>query len=423
MIIEGAFDPTESKTVKFEQFHVPYETSEIIIKFDYAPRSSANIGNHLNLLIYDSMDRFMGRFDSNFTEIKIGLSPSKGARKILPLPGNWKIVLEAHGIFGKIRYRIEIETKGSEKYYWKVGELHSHSIHSDGVFKVSELADYFKNLGFDFFFLTDHSNIAGWEELKNIEGISAFPGQEINTLHGHMLVLGCKSFVDWKNEDMEGMKLSEIRKLVKFGEGIIGVAHPFIMGDPLCFSCEWNYTSNPFELDFVEIWTYLLKMYEFVNERLIYEWIKYLRKGKKLTGTVGGDFHRPEEDYLHALRTIVGVRRLTLDEVLYAIKFGKVYLSRGGKVDFEISSHTLGDVVEYNDNDKLVLKLKVDNISGNYDIFLLTRNDTVYLGENHKEIEYKIKNLEDKDFALVWIKDKNNRTVILTNPIYLEKIC
>ena len=422
VIVEGSFDPTRSKTVKVEGFYVPNETSELTIRFDYAPKSSAKVENHLDLLIYDSMNRFMGRFDSSFTEIRVGSSPSRGARKVLPLPGSWKAVLEAHGIFGKVNYRIEIETEGSEKYSWKVGELHSHSIHSDGVFKVSELADYFKELGFDFFFLTDHSNISGWEELKDIKGIAAFPGQEINTLHGHMLVLGCRNFVDWKDESMEGMEPSEIRRFVRFGEGIIGVAHPFIMGDPLCFSCEWKYTPNPFELDFVEVWTYLLRMYEFVNERLIYEWIKYLRSGRKVTGTVGGDFHRAEEDYLYALRTVVGVRELTLDEVLYAIKSGKVYLSRGGRIDFEISGHTLGDLIEHDGEDKLMLKIGINDITENYEVFLLMRNDTISFGRNQKEIEHEIVSPTDEDFALVWVKDEKNRTLILTNPIYLRRI-
>ena len=423
-IFRGVIDPSESRRLKVIEFSISPETSRVEVRFDYSPISLGGILNHVDLLLYDSMGRFVGRCDKNLKRIEISQSPSNGARSIFPLPGKWKAVLEIHEASSKIDYELEIKSSGDERYTWKMGELHSHSIHSDGIFTVTELGEYFKEeMGFDFFFLTDHSNISGWEELIDLDGIVGFPGQEINTLYGHMLVLGCRNFIDWKDEMMNEVECEKIRKFVKIGEGIVGIAHPFLMEDPTCMNCEWKYSDDPFSLDFVEVWTYLPREYEHVNERFTYEWIKYLRSGGKVVGTVGGDFHKPEKDYPNFLKTVVCVRRLILSEVLHSIKNGKVILSRGGMVELTIDGHDIGDTVEFENEDDLNLNLRIWDIQEDYELFLLTKKNTLKIGRNLAEFECRLKDIDltNDDFVLLWIKDPNGRTLLITNPIFLRR--
>ncbi|MEJ5229692.1 MAG: CehA/McbA family metallohydrolase, partial [Pseudothermotoga sp.] len=286
MTIEGKIGSENSKRLIFQHFEVPEIASGVRIHFEYSPTSVGPIQNHVNLLIYDSLGRFMGRYDRGTKEFVVGKDASCAAERTVPLPGKWTICFENHYLFTDVRYKLLIETQGELKYTAFSGELHTHTVHSDGVFTVQELSRYLKEIGVDFFFLTDHSNITGWREIEGIEGISCFPGQELNTFNGHALILGCKTFIDWKEKDGTQKDVSQILREVHQQYGLMGVAHPFALGDPLCVGCKWMYDFNPFESDFVEVWNSDLSRFE-LNFEAIGKWIENVKKGKRATATAG----------------------------------------------------------------------------------------------------------------------------------------
>jgi hypothetical protein len=413
--LDGILCPKESKTVKWESFKVPTSASNVKIRFDYTPRMLEGIGNHVNLLVYDSLGHFMGRYDRDTKDFVIGVNASAAAKKTLPLPGMWKLALENHYLFSKVRYNIEIEFSGSEEYTWYEGELHTHSVHSDGIFSVSELNDYMKSHGFDFFFLTDHSNITGWRELTELKGSIGFPGEELNTFSGHALALGCRGFVDWKDENGHGKLISTIQKEVKLLHGLIGVAHPFLPDAPVCVGCAWKYPEGPFDLDFGEVWSGQAGTEPLALEA-INEWIHTLRQGKHVTATAGRDFHRPDDER-NWMRTFVRARRCELSEIIYGIKRGMVYLSTGPKVYLDIKGKGPGEEAEHDGTATLRYRLsESQKMSG----IVVTKNDTLDVGKSHSG-EIKLTSLEDEDFALLIITRENGLPAALTNPIYLKK--
>ena len=110
-------------------------------------------------------------------------------------------------------------------------ELHCHTIHSDGDFTVSELQKAAADDHLAIIALTDHNTFSGWDELDdNI--IPAIRGIEWTTYFGHMLVLGANDFVDWR--DAQPDNIDEKIKQVKAVGGIVGIAHPYQLGSPLC---------------------------------------------------------------------------------------------------------------------------------------------------------------------------------------------
>ena len=416
---EGVLHVNDSKTVQVKYFQVPDFAEEVAIRFDYVPKSSAGSDNHLNLLVYDSMGRFMGRYDRNTNELVISENPSDCARKCLPLPGRWTAAIEVHGIFGKVSYVLEIETRGKRYCTWKCGELHSHSTHSDGIFRVKELGEYFKSLKLNYFFLTDHSNITGWRELEEVKEIKGFPGQELNTFHGHALILGCREFVDWKGRNLEERRISKVHEIVRNQGGLMGVAHPFIPGDPICVGCEWKHSVNPFSLDFVEVWSHLPGKARILNHLTIHRWIQCLRSGRKIPATAGSDFHRPSERDREAVRTWVRVRKLELEEVLYAIKTGQVYLSNGPKIHVLIDEkEAIGKTFVPSRN--TVLSIRIEELEGKHKTFLISHNEVLEV-ETSVEQEIKVPHLEKRDFVILWMKNRKDETVILTNPIFFSE--
>ncbi len=66
-------------------------------------------------------------------------------------------------------------------------DLHSHSTNSDGQHSVNEVARMMADSNVDFWSLTDHDTISGWEGAKNAaeaEGIVFIPGVELTCMPG-----------------------------------------------------------------------------------------------------------------------------------------------------------------------------------------------------------------------------------------------
>src|SRR5262249_58530969 len=88
---------------------------------------------------------------------------------------------------------------------WLRGDLHSHTLHSDGSFTVEERLRRAVERGLDFTAITDHNTISHHRELDSVGGrIVPIRGSEITTFHGHMNVLGLSEATDWRPERRAG---------------------------------------------------------------------------------------------------------------------------------------------------------------------------------------------------------------------------
>lgn len=83
-------------------------------------------------------------------------------------------------------------------------ELHCHTYHSDAQFSPAELAESARNMGLDIIALTDHNTMSGYEELA-LTKIQFIHGIEWTTFFGHMVVLGQKTFVDWRDATIQNI--------------------------------------------------------------------------------------------------------------------------------------------------------------------------------------------------------------------------
>jgi hypothetical protein len=110
---------------------------------------------------------------------------------------------------------------------WLAGDLHTHTVHSDGVMTVSELARFSAGLGLDFVAVTDHNTVSHHAELPAAaaaHGIILVPGQEITTPAGHANALGDLGWIDFREPADSWLDATE-----RAG-GLMSVNHP-IGGD------------------------------------------------------------------------------------------------------------------------------------------------------------------------------------------------
>lgn len=412
MIFEGKINLSESKTVKKIDFDVPRNASKLTVRFEYSPASLGPVQNHVNLLFYDSLGRFMGRYDRGTKNFVVAPQASEAAVQTRPLPGRWTVFFENHYLFSDVHYRLEILCEGEEGFKTFKGEFHTHSRHSDGTLSVSELSMFLKEKGFDFFFLTDHSNISGWRELEELPGAVGFPGQEMNTFKGHALVLGAKTFIDWKDREGREKDFDEIVREAHAQNALIGVAHPFVMGEPACVGCKWTYEFDPFDADFVEVWNADLSRLE-LNYEAIGSWLKAVRSGKRVIATAGRDLHTKDER--NWMANYVSARSLELIEVLWSIKFGRTYLSSIGEVNIDISGNNVGETAKHDGN----VFLRIENLPKSN--LLVVTKKTVRSFNVYGTFEERIEVEEKEDLLTLLAFDEKERPILISNPIYLTR--
>src|SRR5262249_29719459 len=158
---------------------------------------------------------------------------------------------------------------------WYFGEMHAHTLHSDGVNEVSELAEKARALGIDFVALTDHNTMSGLLELDAAKHDVVFiPGCELTTFHGHHPIYGVKELVPW-HEDGRVLALEELAPRVRAQGGLISVAHPFKLGDPICTGCRMRDGLDPRSFDLFEVWYRRWDAAESDNEAAYALWNRY----------------------------------------------------------------------------------------------------------------------------------------------------
>jgi hypothetical protein len=165
--------------------------------------------------------------------------------------GAWRVMLGLHQVPGDVPYRIAVEVADSGShgwlpeaaapppppaerparrslparpgYRWLAGDLHSHTVHSDGAMTVPELAAFAVRRGLDFLAVTDHNTVSHHAELAAASsryGITLLPGQEVTTAYGHANVFGDTGWIDFRRPADEWLDAAE-----RAG-GLMSVNHP-----------------------------------------------------------------------------------------------------------------------------------------------------------------------------------------------------
>ncbi len=227
-------------------------------------------------------------------------------------------------------------------------ELHCHTVHSDGDFQVKELQQRARDNHLSLIALTDHNTVSGHDELDDAI-VPAIRGIEWTTFFGHMLVLGAKSFVDWRNAVPDN--IDEKIKEVKACGGIVGIAHPYQIGSPVCTGGRWEFNVRDWSnVDYIEIWHEDLNKISSENVRSVELWTSLLDRGYKLAAAYGRDWHR-DSDSGHFGCTYVDIDgEVNETSALRGIRMGKTVVSTGAKFFFRVHRHgntfLIGDTVK-----------------------------------------------------------------------------
>jgi len=333
--------------------------------------------------------------------------------------GEWRILVGAYKVAPEgvtVWYEVTLEEKSTRLLR---GDLHVHTLASDGVHTLEELAWKAKRNGLDFLAITDHNQQVPAERLPRIPGVTMIPGVEWTHFQGHANFVGIDHPYD---EPFFTNNIEETRSRFESARrrgALIIINHPF---EEIC-PFQFDYNALPF--DCIEVWNGPMRE---SNLRAIGLWQQLLSAGKKIPISGGSDYHR-DTPFIFLGGPSMGVyaESAGTSDILAAIKQGHAFITfapNGPAVEISAGEAMMGDSVSWND-----VKTMNIHVSGlvTGDLLRVVTGDSsevIFKAETDAEVtvNYSMAGLGFARIEIlrVFIPGLPPLPALITNPIYFD---
>lgn len=399
LTLKGTLTPDQTLTY----VHLPFDVPEGIERIDVAYRYDAAIGSDPHLSGGNTID--IGIFDPRGADfLKAGFRGWSGSARsafsvgraeatpgYMPGPimaGTWSICLGAYKVAPNgCHYQVDIQLHPSSDTApiqfpqrlpldyaktalikpdgWYLGEIHCHTVNSDGDSTVAEIVQQAEALGLDFLAITDHNNLTHQIDLNQMQGqtpLLLIPGCEVTTYYGHWNVWGANEWVDFRIQQP-----ADLERAIAFAKAqgyLVSCNHPRPHGPDWAFPQVEGYHC-------VEVWN---GPWELLNTRCLAFWEERLQRGERLTAVGGSDHHfshRPHIARLAHPTMAVYVppdQPPTAPRILDAIRAGHCFVTespQGARLTIRSGTAMMGDVLPRPADDRITLDIGVTNGNGN----------------------------------------------------------
>ena len=462
--------PRDSR-YSYVPFDVPPGATRISISYRYERNNGANT---IDIGVFDARSTgsvpgprgFRGWSGGRRSEFFI--SRDKATPGYLPgfMPaGKWHIILGLYQIAPAgvdVALKIEIETRGkglvfdttdsanelpgvatarnttsmvssrrhalTQDVRWLTGDLHMHTVHSDGDWTIAELISSARNADLDFIVITDHNTPSHHAEIDRLSRGMRQPlvlrGEEITTYGGHTNAWGLPSgtWIDFRSRPGDTSRISAIAAQAHRAGALISINHPFA----LCGGCSWSYDLAARGFDAIEVWN---GPWDPTDELAIEMWDKLLQSGRRVTAIGSSDSHRSSNP-IGQPATHAGTSEVSQTSLLRAIRQGRVYLTREPRLPIVIFEATnkrpsrfgVGEELRLRGAGKIRFLIKVEAAPSDATVSLISNGQTVRtlsVGRVDGQQVIEIDCQSDAYFRLE-VRDKANAMLALTNPIYIK---
>ena len=449
-------------------FQVPPGASQITINYTYDQANGLNV---LDIGLFDSragdaegdvtgFRGWSGGRRAEFFVARATASPGYVPGELRP--GTWRIILGLYRVVPEgvdVTFKINIETTNVVKQissqrvngtrlspsfatddrktvqtargsrHWVAGDLHMHSVNSDGDWTIPELIAAAKDAGLDFIAITDHNTCSHHAEIDrlapNQTDLLLIRGEEITTYGGHANAWGLPAnvLIDFRVRPGDKAAMARVASETHRRGALISINHPFA----LCAGCNWSYDADAAGFDAIEVWNGL---WEAADEQALTWWDKLLQKGRRITAVASSDSHRPANALGQAATHISIDSSLTPGAVLKSIREGHAYLTNAANVPpitFEArtpegrTAYSIGDTIRLRKSHRVVFKIAAAEVSNSATITLISQGQVIRTlsTDNGKAQFVKVDPTGHAYFRLE-LRDQSGRMLAMTNPIYVE---
>lgn len=362
IVRSGAVTPADMLTQKLVPFNVPAGTTSIHIKYSYTGRDA---GNAIDLGLLEVGKQFRGYSGGSKFEITVANDEASSGYVAGLLPfGVWYVLLGIYHISSSsASYHVQITLDDAPRpifrpnpaparvessavkrppgkhpiYRWLKGDLHMHTLHSDGKFTLSELVNKALERSLDFIFSTEHNTLSANLVWGNYvpKGFLVGRGIEVTTFGGHWNAIGLlpHQLIDPKIYDMANMDASLVAAVdeVHKSDGFTIINHPFAE----CKCCEWSFSFHD-SMGAIEVWNGPWKRHpkDESNIRAVEKWDMLLREGKIFTASGGSDIHESQFEIAEPLTRVLA-DETSVNAIIRGLRSRHVYLTQHPAYEIE----------------------------------------------------------------------------------------
>ena len=324
--------PAEQGLYLLLPFEMPANTARLDLRYKYQSHVSEPLAlpegqfartkrvNIVDLGLIAPDGSQVGASGSSRSEIMISeVSATPGYQPYPLTPGTWQIILGAYVIAPEgVEVSITLEFTPKVRR-WLCGDLHVHTLASDGSLPLEHLAEHARIHGLDFIAITDHNQPVNRAAFPKVEGLTIIPGQEWTHYKGHSNFLGLEqpyrgSFIANSQEEVQAI-FSEAHQ----NGALIVINHPYET------NFGFRYDLDSLDYDLIEVWNGPMRP---ANLEAIARWDAMLKAGRKQVATCGSDYH--EDTFFQRLAspcTYVLADSNSDTDILKAVKAGRSYFA------------------------------------------------------------------------------------------------
>ncbi|MFB9236944.1 CehA/McbA family metallohydrolase [Plantactinospora siamensis] len=374
---------------------VPRGVSRISVRYSYdRPTPPAGYdGNALDIGIFDASGYDLGNargfrgwsggFRDNFT-----ISASDATPGYLPgpiEPGTWHIIVGPYkvapqGLNWTVTVTLEFGPAGApfvpkpapqraagRGRAWYRGDMHLHTVHSDGRRTPAEVAAGARAAKLDYIVSTEHNTPSAsliWGEYAGPD-LLIIDGEEITTRNGHYTALGLPAgtWIDWRYRAADGGLVRFVNEIHRVG-GLAVAAHPLAT----CVACGWKFGYAG--MDAVEVWN---GPWTADDEAVVASWDNLLvagaRTGRWLPAVGDSDAHS-EPQVIGLPQNVVLADDLDRRSILAGVRAGRLWIAESAAVDLTLTAAAgtrragIGDRLEVAEDAAVTVTLTVSGAPG-----------------------------------------------------------
>ncbi len=456
IIIDGQALEAETLTYRNLPFTVPPGTARIDVRYEYSDVIGSDPhltgGNTVDIGVFDPRGAgfmtqgFRGWSGSARSEFYIGTDDATpgylpgpiqagmwhiclGLYKIAPQGCTYRVTImltqaDADAQAGRFAPQLQLSDQPRPDVQksdgWYRGELHCHTLHSDGDSTPQAIIHMAQLLRLDFLAITDHNNITHLSALNEINtGLMLIPGYEVTTYKGHWNIWGGQGWIDFRILTPELMTTAI--HAAKTAGYLVSCNHPRPYGPP------WEFTDVD-DYACVEVWN---GPWELFNQVSLEHWETMLRAGRKYVAVGGSDTHFLKREHIAQLGNPTmwihceGVPSPV--KLLDNLRAGHAFISDrpdGPQVMMKIGAAMMGDSIPRPSDDDVHLAVSVRNASGlrlqAYTASGCLAERDITQADDEYEIAINIQGTSYVRVQLIETSVEGGHIRALTNPIYID---
>jgi hypothetical protein len=333
-------------------FDVPANTDRVEVEYAYARfvteelpegrrRREAAI---VDIGLFDEAGRLRGWSGSERTSAAVSASSATPGYMAGPVgAGRWAVSLGLYKIHDSVEVGVTIRLP-EKREMLLAGDLHVHTVNSDGALRTAEMVELCRREGLDFVALTDHNSTRQNDEIGGADGVTVIPGMEYTNYRGHANFYFPEGHSRFEADPLSN-SFDEMKDTLAAARGMgatISLNHPYN------YLCPWKFGFEGFGWDMVEAWN---GTGDPGDARTIAWWHDLLCQGARTPVVGGSDFHRHELlRHVGAPTTFVYAASRSVADIVAAMRAGRSFIafSKAGPIlDLRVGGKGFGESVTF----------------------------------------------------------------------------